>query len=135
MRKNLLPDFMFLSETKNQRPILEEMHEALGYENLLTVEPDGLSGGLALVYSSKFLVKFLFFSDRLIDLETLMIGNKIFMMLFYGDPVVKYRELVWEHLICIGISRWGTWFLIGDFNEITRHHEKEGDKKRSYISF
>lgn len=80
---------MFLSETKNQRPILEDLQEEFGLDNLFTVEPDGLTGGLALFYTHQYIVKFLFFDEHLINIETIIDGNKVFMTFIYGDPVVK----------------------------------------------
>ena len=71
----------------------------------------------------------------MIDVETIIDGNKVFLSFVYGNPVVKYRENVWERLTRIGVDRSGPWFLIGDFNELTGNHEKQGGKKRSVNSF
>ncbi|KAG7534390.1 Ribonuclease H-like superfamily [Arabidopsis thaliana x Arabidopsis arenosa] len=100
-----------------------------------TVEPIGNSGGLALLYSNDYPVEFVFVSDRLIDISTIIDGNRVFISFVYGDPVVQYRELVWERLTRIGITRSEPWFMIGDFNEITGNHEKRGGKRRSEPSF
>ncbi|KAG7594321.1 Endonuclease/exonuclease/phosphatase superfamily [Arabidopsis thaliana x Arabidopsis arenosa] len=129
------PSFLFLSETKNERSVLEERQLDLGYDNLFTVEPEGNSGGLALLYSNDYPTTVLSFTNRLIDVETIIDGNKVFLSFVYGDPVVKYRENVWERLTRIGIERSGPWFLIGDFNELCGNHEKQGGKKRSENSF
>ncbi|KAG7599040.1 Reverse transcriptase domain [Arabidopsis suecica] len=129
------PGFLFLSETKNDRVHLQNMQVSLGFDSLQTVEPIGNSGGLALMYSKDYPVKFVFVSDRLIDIETIIDGNRVFITFVYGDPVVQYRELVWERLTRIGITRSDPWFMIGDFNEITGNHEKRGGKRRSESSF
>ncbi|KAG7559082.1 Reverse transcriptase domain [Arabidopsis thaliana x Arabidopsis arenosa] len=129
------PSFLFLSETKNVRVELEERQFELGYDNLFTVEPDGCSGGLALFYSNDYPTTIISSNDRLIDVETVIDGNKVFLSFVYGDPVVMCREIVWERLTRIGVVREGAWFLIGDFNELTGHHEKQGGKKRSENSF
>ncbi|KAG7535395.1 Endonuclease/exonuclease/phosphatase superfamily [Arabidopsis thaliana x Arabidopsis arenosa] len=99
------------------------------------IEPDGCSGGLALFYSNDYPVTIISSNDRLIDVETIIDGNKVFLSFVYGDPVVMCREIVWERLTRIGVVREGPWFLIGDFNELTGHHEKQGGKKRSENSF
>lgn len=49
-----------------------------------------------------------------------------FLSFVYGDPVVKYRELVWEIFIRIGTQRSKPWLMIVDFNELTENHEKKG---------
>ncbi|KAG7581014.1 Reverse transcriptase zinc-binding domain [Arabidopsis suecica] len=111
------------------------MQVSLGFDSLKTVEPLGNSGGLALMYSKDYPVKVVFVSDRLIDIETIIDGNRVYITFVYGDPVVQYRELVWERLTRIGITRSDPWFMIGDFNEITGNHEKRGGKRRSESSF
>ncbi|XP_023642406.1 uncharacterized protein LOC111831641 [Capsella rubella] len=129
------PSFLFLSETKNDKFFLQNVQVELGFDNLQTVDPDGFSGGLALLYSKDYPVKFLLLDDRIIDIETIINGNRVFMTFIYGDPVVANREYVWERLNRIGITRSEAWFIIGDFNEITGNHEKRGGKKRSEASF
>ncbi|XP_056848949.1 uncharacterized protein LOC130499067 [Raphanus sativus] len=55
----------------------------------------------------------------MIDIETRLEGNPIYMTFVYGNPVVRYRDQVWERLSRMGTTRSGAWFMIGDFNEIT----------------
>ncbi|XP_013669409.2 uncharacterized protein LOC125575758 [Brassica napus] len=62
-------------------------------------------------------------------------GHKVFMTFVYGDPVVEYREMVWERLMRISLRRSGAWLMLGDFNEITSNLEKKGGRKRSDSSF
>ena len=45
------PEILFLSETKNKRSYLESLVEVLGYHNLQTVEPIGIGGGLAVMWT------------------------------------------------------------------------------------
>jgi len=85
--------------------VLYKLTILLGFDRLQTVEPIGNSGGLALMYLKDYPVKFVFVSDRLIDIETIIDGNRIFITFVYGDPVVHYRELVWERLTRIGLTR------------------------------
>jgi len=49
--------------------------------------------------------------------------------------VQKLREQVWERLTRYGLSRTDPWFIIGDLNEITGNHEKDGGFLRSASSF
>ena len=46
MRKDHFPDFLFLSETKQKRAYMVGLQKEYGYDEVLTVEPVGLSGGL-----------------------------------------------------------------------------------------
>uniref|UniRef100_A0A0D3D5D4 Endonuclease/exonuclease/phosphatase domain-containing protein n=1 Tax=Brassica oleracea var. oleracea TaxID=109376 RepID=A0A0D3D5D4_BRAOL len=106
-----------------------------GFDNLVTVDPVGRSGGLALYYNNDYQVKVLFSSNRMIDVEAVALGKTIFLTFVYGDPVPDLREQVWERLTRYGLSRSEPWFIIGDLNEITVNHEKEGGSLRSAASF
>lgn len=104
----------------------------------MTVDPNGLSGGLALYYNNEYQVRVLYSSPRMIDIEAETMGKKIFMTFVYGEPVQKLRDQVWERLTRYGISRDDPWFIIGDLNEITGNHEKEGGPLRgaeTFVSF
>lgn len=90
------------------------------------MDPVGRSGGLALFYNIDYQVNILYTSNRMIDVEAIIMGHKVFLTFAYGDPVQKLREQVWERLTRYGISRTEPWFLIGDLNEITGNHEKQG---------
>ena len=45
------------------------------------------------------------------------------------------REQVWKRLTRYVVSRSEPWFIIGDLNEITGNHEKDGGVLRSADSF
>ena len=90
---------------------------------MFTVEPLGLSGGLSLFYMDEFQVNILFLNNRMIDIEAVTDRTKCFM------------KFSWECLTCFSTTRTGPWFMIGDFNEITGHNEKEGGSHRSDSSF
>lgn len=71
----------------------------------------------------------------MIDISAMTEGHKVYITFVYGDPVIEYREYVWERLTRMSTSRNGAWFLSGDFNEITGNHEKKGGRKRPETSF
>ena len=110
---------------------LQDVQVSLGFDCLKNVEPIGNSSGLALLYSRDYLVKFIHVCNSLIDIETIIDENRVFITFVYGDLIVQYCELVWERLTRIGIVRSESWFTIGDFNEIIGNHEKRGEKRRS----
>ena len=83
----------------------------------------------------RFQVDVLFSNNRMIDVKAVINGIKVYMTFVYGDPVLERRDQVWERLTHFSTIRDGTWFMIGDFNEITGHHEKEGGRKWSDTSF
>ena len=129
------PSFLFLSETKNTFSFMQDLQFELGYYKIFTVEPTGRSGGLALLYMNDSGVKIVFSNDRMIDVEAQIEGHKVYITFVYGDPVVEYREYVWERLTRMRTTRSGAWMMIGDFNEITSNAEKKGGRKRAETSF
>lgn len=129
------PNFLFLAETKQAATFVQDFQAHFGYDNLVTVDPIGRSGGLALYYNNDFQTKILYKSNRMIDVEAVISGKQVFLTFVYGDPVQKLREQVWERLTRYGLSRAEPWFIIGDLNEITGNHEKSGGALRSPKSF
>ena len=99
------------------------------------MDPNRRSGGLALYYNKEYQVQILYSSNRMIDIEAVVKGKQVFLTFVYGDPVQKLREQVWERLTRYGLSRSEPWFIIGDLNEITGNHEKDGGSLRSATSF
>ena len=70
----------------------------------LNVDPVGRSGGLALFYNNEYQVQVLYSSNRMIDIEAVVMGKQVFITFVYGDPVQKLREHVWERLTRYGLS-------------------------------
>ena len=129
------PDFLFLAETKQDSEFVQKFQAHFGYDNLVTVDPIGRSGGLALFYNSEYQVKVLYSSNRMNDVEAEALGKKVYLTFVYGDPVQQMREQVWERLTRYGLARSEPWFIISDLNEIIGNHEKEGGSIRSADSF
>ena len=129
------PDFLFLSETKQDFDFVQRFQSHFGYDRLVTVDPNGRSGGLALFYNNEFQVKILYSSNIMIDIEAVVKGKQVFLTFVYGEPVQELREQVWERLTRFGLSRSEPWFIIGDQNEITGNHEKDGGSLRCTTSF
>ena len=113
------PDFLFLSETKQEFGFVQRFQSHFGFECLVTVDPIGRSGGLALYYNNEYQVKVLYSSNRMIDVEAVVNGKQAFLTFVYGEPDQTLRDQVWERLTRYGLARSEPWFIIGDLNEIT----------------
>lgn len=86
------------------------LQKDLGYDKMLTVEPLGLSGGLAVLWKGCFKVDILSSDKRIIDLCVTFGSIKFFLTCVYGDPVRERRQAVWEKIITIGHQeRLGCW--------------------------
>ena len=59
------PDFLFLAETKQEPEFVQKFQALFGYDNLVTVDPLGRSGGLALFYNNEHQVRVLYSSNRI----------------------------------------------------------------------
>ena len=129
------PDFLFLSETKQDFEFVQGFQSHFGYDSLVTVDPSGRSGGLALFYNNEYQVKILYSSNRMIDIEAVANRQQVFLIFVNGEPVQKLRDQVWERSTQYGLSRSEPWFIIGDLNEITGNHEKDGGVVRCATSF
>lgn len=71
----------------------------------------------------------------MIDIVTTIERHKVFITFVYGDLIVEYREHVWDRLTEMSLTRKGPWLMLGDFNDITGHHEKKSRRKRPDTSF
>ncbi|CAA7022567.1 unnamed protein product [Microthlaspi erraticum] len=71
----------------------------------------------------------------MIDIEASIEGKKVFMSFVYGDPVFEHRGKVWDRLSQLSITRQGSWFMCGNFNEMVSNNEKRGGRKQAESSF
>lgn len=99
------------------------------------MEPNGLSGGLALFWKNIVSVDFKFVNKNLLDCHLQFGSFNFFLSCVYGDPYVKSRSLVWKRLMQIAINRKDSWCMLGDFNEILHNGEKIDGPSRSEESF
>ncbi|CAA7017743.1 unnamed protein product [Microthlaspi erraticum] len=107
----------------------------LGYDECVTVELVGLSGGLSMLWKNSLVVEVLSLDKRIIDMRVEMGPLVFFLSCVYGDPVKAKRREVWDRLTNIGLSRDDPWVLVGDFNELMGNSEKFGGAVRNDSSF
>lgn len=72
------PNFLFLSETKQDWAFVQSFQAPFGFDNLVTVDPIGTSGGIALYFNNEFQVKILYSSNRMTDVEAEVLGKRVF---------------------------------------------------------
>ncbi|KAG7578550.1 Zinc knuckle CX2CX4HX4C [Arabidopsis thaliana x Arabidopsis arenosa] len=132
---DIFPDVMFLMETKNKDDYISKTFSWMGYTNLFTIPPQGLSGGLALFSKGDVLLDILDSSPNFIDTKISFRGKVCFVTFIYGPPKLEDRAVFWEFLIALGSSRESAWILTGDFNEILDNSEKKGGPPRHEGSF
>ncbi|KAG7582623.1 Zinc knuckle CX2CX4HX4C [Arabidopsis suecica] len=135
MRRDHFPDILFLLETKNSSNHVLNMKQWLGYDNVHIIDPEGLSGGLALFWKASYEVEVLHSDKRIIDTKIKLGSLWFFTSFVYGDPVCQLRQDVWDNLINIGLTRNEPWFVVGDLNGIWDNSEKLGGPARDESSF
>ena len=119
------PNFIFLIETLCNRNKLERLKVKLGFECLLTINPAGRSGGLALYWKSSHKVSLLKFSKNCINVavEDQSLGSWR-MMGFYGFPEFSRRRESWDLLRTLSATSSLPWVCIRDFNDLLAAQEK-----------
>lgn len=75
---------MFLTETKQDFAFVQGFQDHFGFDNIVTVDPIGTSGGLALYYNNDYMVNILYTSNQMIDVEATILGKKTYMTFVYG---------------------------------------------------
>lgn len=135
LRRKHYTDFVFLMEMKQQSDYIFGLKKQLGYDHVFTVDPEGLSSGLALMWKDTHQVTLLSSDKRIIDLKVSVGASFFFMSCVYGYPVTARRQLVWDRLEFLDLRRDEPWILVGDFYELLSNDDKSGGAIRSESSF
>ena len=138
VKKNILPDIMFLMETNNGDDFIKDKLKDLHYPHYFSIPPNGLSGGLALLWTDNIKIDILEASANIIDAKVVFKGSPSFISFIYGAPMVENRAAFWANVARVGAGRELPWLLTGDFNDILDNSEKVGGPPRwegSFTSF
>ncbi|TYG80510.1 hypothetical protein ES288_D02G221900v1 [Gossypium darwinii] len=125
------PDLIFLSETKMSANEFQRVQNKCRWQNGLTVNSEGRSGGLALMWRDGMNVSIQNYSKHHIDSMVKLDNNKTIRVTgFYGHANPNHRSSSWDILRRVGESVREEWVVGGDFNAILNDAEKEGGRKR-----
>jgi exonuclease III len=134
LQKREDPDVLFLSETKMKGRQLEWLRWKLGLTNLVAMDAEGQSGGLALFWRKSVNLKAGLKSKYHIDAEiTEGDGFRWRLTGIYGEPRSDKKEVTWSLLRAIKHHNNCPWICIGDFNEVLYAWEKEGGAARPQV--
>ncbi|CAA0811789.1 Uncharacterized mitochondrial protein AtMg01250, partial [Striga hermonthica] len=132
-RSNTADAFFFLSETKKSSSFVHSVVSKLGFNNRFTlVNPQGISGGLLLLWSSDISILNVSCQDFFIAVEFSFKNSVSSWGVFtYLSPYSTIRTEQWKFLESEK-SNWGNrWFAIGDWNDICLSSDKLGGIPRS----
>ncbi|XP_019164257.1 PREDICTED: uncharacterized protein LOC109160418 [Ipomoea nil] len=121
------PMFVFLMETKATISKLEELRMRLGFEGKVCVERTGLGGGLAFLWRDTDVASLINYSPNHIDMKITLPGRPAWRLTgFYGESDRARRHITWDLLRQLRDNSSLPWVVIGDFNDIACHSEKQG---------
>ncbi|KAF7123153.1 hypothetical protein RHSIM_Rhsim12G0079800 [Rhododendron simsii] len=115
-------------ETKNKRDTLERIKKRLRFQGSCYVDPEGLSGDLALWWKEDVDVEIRSKSKNMIRciMKWNSVGDPWLTTFIYAPPTPKERILFWNQLRSVARENLYPWLCVGDFNEVASTWEKEG---------
>ncbi|XP_058733106.1 uncharacterized protein LOC131604698 [Vicia villosa] len=121
------PDIIFLSETLARVDKLESLRIALKFEACFTVDVEGRSGGLAVLWKHAAICSILNFSRNFINVLVQEDGKEDWRITsYYGYPERSRRQLAWDLLRNLHGMSAIPWCIIGDFNDLLSQEDKYG---------
>ncbi|XP_074336620.1 uncharacterized protein LOC141673779 [Apium graveolens] len=106
---------------------MEQIRVMLGYEGMIVVEPQGRSGGLALLWKNSNQASLVSLSQNHIDVHTCIDGMVPWRLTgIYGEPKRSLRRKTWDLLRNLARDSNLPWCVIGDMNNIKSQAEKKG---------
>ena len=128
------PLVVFLAETWLVEVRLGDIRDRLGMRNYFGVSKVNLGGGLALFWKKGLEVDVE--SSSLNHIDVLINKSKEDGWRFigyYGEPLTQRRLESWNLLRNLYGRFSVLWLCVGDFNEITKSHEKSGGRLRLFM--
>ncbi|MCI22403.1 endonuclease/exonuclease/phosphatase family protein, partial [Trifolium medium] len=121
------PDVLFLSETLSKAQKLESIRVMLKYDSCLSIDVEGRSGGLAVMWKDNVKCKVMNYSRNFINL-IIEDGEKGDWRLtcYYGYPERGRRKQAWDLLRELRGMSPLPWCVIGDFNDLLSQEDKRG---------
>ncbi|KAK4274572.1 hypothetical protein QN277_017771 [Acacia crassicarpa] len=122
------PSILFLMETKMCSGKLKRIKRKCGFEQEITVDPRGLTGGLSVWWHDSITITVMYQSKNIIHVIAEANGLSVpnFISFVYGLPKEGARRGVWNTMRGLAAGVRGSWLVVGDFNDLLSQSEKEG---------
>lgn len=118
---------LFLCETMAKRSRMEWVKQKLGFEGLITVDPVGKSGGLALMWKERDQVEMRSYSKNHIDVKITTEYKFVWRLTgFYGELDRAQKRSTWNLLRMLSRGANLPWYVIGDINNVMSLNDKKG---------
>lgn len=127
------PSIIFLSETLARENKIAEVCKNINFAEYISVEAQGHSGGLALLWKNEGGCKVIEATRNYIDfkVENECVGRWRYTG-FYGCPERYRRRESWGMLVSLKERSNLPWCVIGDFNDMMYEDEKRGGNKQPH---
>ncbi|KAL8116071.1 hypothetical protein AgCh_022528 [Apium graveolens] len=127
------PSIIFLSETLAREKKVAEVCKTLNFAGFISIEVQGHSGGLALLWKNEGGCTVIEATRNYIDFEVENEGVGRWRYTgFYGCPERQRRRESWGMLLNLRERSNLPWCVIGDFNDMMYEDEKRGGNKQPF---
>ncbi|GAU10318.1 hypothetical protein TSUD_418940, partial [Trifolium subterraneum] len=122
------PDILFLSETLSKAQTMERVRVSLKFNSCLSVDVEGRSGGLSVMWRDTIKCRVMNYSRNFINLvvEDKEEGEWR-LTCYYGYPERGRRSQAWKLLRELRDMSDLPWCIIGDFNDLLSQEDKRGN--------
>ncbi|KAI5427407.1 hypothetical protein KIW84_032721 [Lathyrus oleraceus] len=120
-------NIIFLSETLAKARKMEQIRVALNYDACLTIDVEGKSEGLAILWKNQIKCSVFNFSINFVNLMVKDERNDQWRLTcYYGYPDRGRRRQAWDLLRDLRDMDQGLWCIIGEFNDLLSQENKWG---------
>jgi hypothetical protein len=119
---------LFLSKTLSKSQKMERIRTMLKYDSCLSIDVEGRSGGLVVMWKESVKCRVMNYSRNFINLivDDDDERGEWRLTCYYGYPERNRRRLAWDLLRELRDMSTLPWCLIGDFNDLLSQEDKKG---------